>query len=149
MINLLFIIYNDIHHNLSILIICVYFQRDEMVNTSVPTKILPIDQIITQMTNVALNNEQGSLSMDSQLLNSEFDDASRRSSISVQNLDASTPTSTNENLENNQSVMSASSVETVIDASIYKKDGNEANTPILSPVSNNNKVVEGEYEKNV
>jgi WNK lysine deficient protein kinase len=99
-------------------------QRDETSNTSIPTKILPIDQIISHITNAALSEKQQIAlgSNDTQIhTNAESAEASRRSSTSTQNTDILTPTNPIDILDNQES-MSTTSVITVLEADYHSQE---------------------------
>ncbi|XP_054007289.1 mucin-17-like isoform X3 [Hylaeus anthracinus] len=67
--------------------------RDETSNTSTPTKLLPIDQIISHITSASTEKQQNVQTPDSQVgPESTSAEASRRSSTSTQNTDTLTPT---------------------------------------------------------
>ena len=97
-------------------------QRDKTSNTT-PTKMLPIEQIISEMSNSAIKNQEY------QVNNSESAEVSRRSSTSTQNTDTLTPTNPINEVLGNESNLS--SVETVIGANSYKQE-------IINPTVANN-----------
>ncbi|XP_076164633.1 wnk kinase isoform X2 [Ptiloglossa arizonensis] len=67
--------------------------RDETSNTSTPTKLLPIDQIISHITSASTEKQQNVQTPDSQVgPENTSAEASRRSSTSTQNTDTLTPT---------------------------------------------------------
>ncbi|KAG9428628.1 hypothetical protein HZU67_10032 [Apis mellifera carnica] len=68
--------------------------RDETSNTSTPTKLLPIDQILSHITSTTSTDKQQNVQTpDSQMgLENTSAEASRRSSTSTQNTDTLTPT---------------------------------------------------------
>ncbi|PBC29790.1 serine/threonine-protein kinase Wnk isoform X5 [Apis cerana] len=69
-------------------------KRDETSNTSTPTKLLPIDQILSHITSTTSTDKQQNVQTpDSQMgLENTSAEASRRSSTSTQNTDTLTPT---------------------------------------------------------
>ncbi|KAL6262547.1 hypothetical protein P5V15_005340 [Pogonomyrmex californicus] len=92
--------------------------RDETSNTSTPTKLLPIDQIISHIANTTLEKQQVAQTPDSQVgVENTSAEASRRSSTSTQNTDTLTPTNIpSDPTDNQETIVSATSVETVLEA---------------------------------
>ncbi|XP_011260874.1 serine/threonine-protein kinase WNK1 isoform X4 [Camponotus floridanus] len=92
--------------------------RDETSNTSTPTKLLPIDQIISHIANTTSEKQQIAQTPDSQTgAESTSAEASRRSSTSTQNTDTLTPTNIpSDPTDNQETAVSATSAETVVDA---------------------------------
>lgn len=97
------------------LILCGIFQRDETSNSSTPTKILPIDQIISHITNSGLERQQSPAQADHQVPSGDSTEASRRSSTSTQNTDTLTPTMPGDLADNHESVLSVVSAETILE----------------------------------
>ncbi|XP_034193683.2 wnk kinase isoform X1 [Osmia lignaria lignaria] len=100
--------------------------RDETSNTSTPTKLLPIDQIISHITNnTSMEKQQSVQTPDTQTTTENTSaDASRRSSTSTQNTDTLTPTnlSGDPNDPTQESIMSVTSGETVLEVHNASKD---------------------------
>ncbi|XP_029659194.1 serine/threonine-protein kinase WNK1 isoform X3 [Formica exsecta] len=92
--------------------------RDETSNTSTPTKLLPIDQIISHIANTNLEKQQIAQTPDSQTgAENTSAEASRRSSTSTQNTDTLTPTNIpSDPTDNQETVVSGTSAETVVEA---------------------------------
>ncbi|XP_036141340.1 serine/threonine-protein kinase WNK1 isoform X2 [Monomorium pharaonis] len=92
--------------------------RDETSNTSTPTKLLPIDQIISHIANTTLEKQQVAQTPDSQAgAENTSAEASRRSSTSTQNTDTLTPTNIpSDPTDNQETVISATSAKTVVEA---------------------------------
>ncbi|XP_071626881.1 uncharacterized protein Wnk isoform X3 [Temnothorax longispinosus] len=93
-------------------------KRDETSNTSTPTKLLPIDQIISHIANTSLEKQQVAQTPDSQAgAENTSAEASRRSSTSTQNTDTLTPTNIpSDPTDNQETIVSATSAETVVEA---------------------------------
>ncbi|XP_032679490.1 uncharacterized protein LOC116847957 isoform X3 [Odontomachus brunneus] len=93
-------------------------KRDETSNTSTPTKLLPIDQIISHIASTSLEKQQVVQTPDSQTgAENTSAEASRRSSTSTQNTDTLTPTNIpSDPTDNQETVVSAISAETVVEA---------------------------------
>ena len=112
-----------------------FFQRDETSNTSTPTKMLPIDQIISHITNAGLTEKQppAPTPTDAQVPQTatESAEASRRSSTSTQNTDTLTPTNPVELLDNQESIISTASAMTVLE--VDSRD-QESKTEIASGI---------------
>ncbi|XP_019699326.1 uncharacterized protein LOC105188438 isoform X2 [Harpegnathos saltator] len=91
--------------------------RDETSNTSTPTKLLPIDQIISHIASTSLEKQQVAQTTDSQAgAENTSAEASRRSSTSTQNTDTLTPTNIpSDPTDNQESVVSATSAETIME----------------------------------
>ncbi|EFN78754.1 Serine/threonine-protein kinase WNK3 [Harpegnathos saltator] len=92
-------------------------KRDETSNTSTPTKLLPIDQIISHIASTSLEKQQVAQTTDSQAgAENTSAEASRRSSTSTQNTDTLTPTNIpSDPTDNQESVVSATSAETIME----------------------------------
>ncbi|XP_033213341.1 uncharacterized protein LOC117170590 isoform X3 [Belonocnema kinseyi] len=97
--------------------------RDETFNTSTPTKLLPIDQIISQIAIAALNKPEHNQTIESQARTSNSADGSRRSSTCTQNTDVLTPTNVPNDLcisqENLHSILSAG---TIVEVNLSQND---------------------------
>ncbi|KYN16827.1 Serine/threonine-protein kinase WNK1 [Trachymyrmex cornetzi] len=93
-------------------------KRDETSNTSTPTKLLPIEQIISHIANTTLEKQQVAQTPDSHAgAENTSAEASRRSSTSTQNTDTLTPTNIpSDPTENQETIISATSAETVMEA---------------------------------
>lgn len=94
------------------------FQRDETSNTSTPTKLLPIDQIISHIASTNLEKQQTAQTLDNQAgAENTSAEASRRSSTSTQNTDTLTPTNIpSDPTDNQETIISALSPETIVEA---------------------------------
>ncbi|XP_018396498.1 PREDICTED: uncharacterized protein LOC108774792 [Cyphomyrmex costatus] len=92
--------------------------RDETSNTSTPTKLLPIEQIISHIANTTLEKQQVAQTPDNQAgAENTSAEASRRSSTSTQNTDTLTPTNIpSDPTDNQETIVSATSAETVVEA---------------------------------
>lgn len=110
-------------------------QRDETSNTSTPTKLLPIDQIISHIASVPLDSRQQSVQTpDNQAGvptgtgdSGASAEVSRRSSTSTQNTDTLTPVNLPcDNLENPDVVQSLMSTS---DSNLLLHDGNAIGSP--------------------
>jgi len=117
-INIIFLLYK----------IFYIFQRDETSNTSTPTKLLPIDQIISHIANTNLEKQQVAHIVDSQTtVENTSAEASRRSSTSTQNTDTLTPTNIpSDPTDNQETIISATSVETVMENYNIQDDVNNS-----------------------
>ncbi|XP_011503248.1 PREDICTED: serine/threonine-protein kinase WNK1 [Ceratosolen solmsi marchali] len=107
--------------------------RDETSNASTPTKMLPIDQILSHITNAALSEKTETTPgmIETQVPPStESAEASRRSSTSTQNTDILTPTNAIDLLDSQESIISTTSAITVIEADSYGQE-------LKSEMSNN------------
>ncbi|XP_066588439.1 serine/threonine-protein kinase Wnk-like isoform X2 [Prorops nasuta] len=90
--------------------------RDETSNTSTPTKFLPIDQIISHISNVSLEKQTIQTPEVQVAVESTSAEASRRSSTSTQNTDTLTPTNMpSEFTDTHESITSAISPDTVLE----------------------------------
>lgn len=112
----------------------MYFQRDETSNTSTPTKLLPIDQIISHIANTNLEKQQAAQTPDSQAgAENTSAEASRRSSTSTQNTDTLTPTNIpSDPMDNQETIVSAISAETVIGTYNNNNNQDDANSAFKS-----------------
>ncbi|XP_023287595.1 uncharacterized protein LOC105697780 isoform X1 [Orussus abietinus] len=92
--------------------------RDETSNSSTPTKLLPIDQIISHIASVPLDKQQSVQTPDGQAgADSISSEASRRSSTSTQNTDTLTPTNVPSDVTDTQeSIVSIASADTILEA---------------------------------
>ncbi|XP_014481955.1 PREDICTED: uncharacterized protein LOC106748175 isoform X3 [Dinoponera quadriceps] len=106
-------------------------KRDETSNTSTPTKLLPIDQIISHIANTSLEKQQVAQTSDSQAgIENTSAEASRRSSTSTQNTDTLTPTNIpSDPTDNQETIVSVMSAETVMEA--HHNIQNDANNSAL------------------
>ncbi|XP_011331558.2 serine/threonine-protein kinase WNK1 isoform X2 [Ooceraea biroi] len=102
--------------------------RDETSNTSTPTKLLPIDQIISHIANTSLEKQQVAQTPDSQVgVENTSAEASRRSSTSTQNTDTLTPTNIpSDPTDNQETIVSATSAETVVETYNIQDDANNS-----------------------
>ncbi|EZA58553.1 Serine/threonine-protein kinase WNK3 [Ooceraea biroi] len=103
-------------------------KRDETSNTSTPTKLLPIDQIISHIANTSLEKQQVAQTPDSQVgVENTSAEASRRSSTSTQNTDTLTPTNIpSDPTDNQETIVSATSAETVVETYNIQDDANNS-----------------------
>lgn len=104
----------------------IYFQRDETSNTSTPTKLLPIDQIISHITSAGTSTEKqhSAQTPDSQMgPENTSTEASRRSSTSTQNTDTLTPTNLpSDPTETQETVVTVAATDTASDVHQTSKD---------------------------
>lgn len=109
------------------------FQRDETSNTSTPTKLLPIDQIISHIASANSERQQVAQTPDGQAgAESTSAEASRRSSTSTQNTDTLTPTNIpSDPTDTQETIISATSAETVVEAHHNIQD-DSSNSPSQS-----------------
>ncbi|XP_076240091.1 wnk kinase isoform X3 [Calliopsis andreniformis] len=100
--------------------------RDETSNTSTPTKLLPIDQIISHITSTGASTEkqQTAQTPDSQVgPENTSTEASRRSSTSTQNTDTLTPTNLpSDPTETQETVVNVASADAASDLQQSKED---------------------------
>lgn len=110
----------------SVQLCVIYFQRDETSNTSTPTKLLPIDQIISHITAAGASTEkqQNVQTPDSQVgPENTSTEASRRSSTSTQNTDTLTPTNLpSDPTETQETVVSVATADAAADLHQTPKD---------------------------
>ncbi|OAD59198.1 Serine/threonine-protein kinase WNK3 [Eufriesea mexicana] len=101
-------------------------KRDETSNTSTPTKLLPIDQILSHITGTtSMDKQQNVQTPDSQMgPENTSAEASRRSSTSTQNTDTLTPTNlpSDPTDPTQETIVSVTTTDTVLDAHYLLKD---------------------------
>ncbi|CAK9795460.1 Serine/threonine-protein kinase WNK3 [Anthophora plagiata] len=100
--------------------------RDETSNTSTPTKLLPIDQILSHITGTTSMEKQPNVQTPDSQTGPENTsaDASRRSSTSTQNTDTLTPTNlpSDPTDPTQETIVSVTSADTVVDIHHMHKD---------------------------
>ncbi|KAK9297698.1 hypothetical protein QLX08_008739 [Tetragonisca angustula] len=100
--------------------------RDETSNTSTPTKLLPIDQILSHITGSASTEKQQNVQTPDSQMGPENTsaEASRRSSTSTQNTDTLTPTNlpSDPTDPTQETIVSVTTADTVLDVHNILKD---------------------------
>ncbi|KOX79935.1 Serine/threonine-protein kinase WNK1 [Melipona quadrifasciata] len=101
-------------------------KRDETSNTSTPTKLLPIDQILSHITGSASTEKQQNVQTPDSQMGPENTsaEASRRSSTSTQNTDTLTPTNlpSDPTDPTQETIVSVTTADTVLDVHNILKD---------------------------
>ncbi|XP_033190942.2 wnk kinase isoform X4 [Bombus vancouverensis nearcticus] len=113
-------------------------KRDETSNTSTPTKLLPIDQILSHITgSTSMDKQQNVQTPDSQMgPENTSAEASRRSSTSTQNTDTLTPTNLpSDPTDPTQETIVSAAADTVLDAQSILKDETAKSTYIQSQIT--------------